>query len=51
MRYGSSFKVVLAPFAGHRISEVRIDGKSVKLKSRYEFNNIRKSHKLSIIFQ
>lgn len=51
VRYGSSFKVVLAPFAGHRISEVRIDGKSVKLKSRYEFNNIRKSHKLSIIFQ
>ncbi len=51
VKYGSSYKVSVVPLAGHRIAYVERDGKYVKLKSKYEFNNIRRSHRLRVIFQ
>jgi len=50
VKYGSAYKVRLMPKAGYRIASVRIDGKYVKLKYSYTFRNVKKNHKLSVMY-
>lgn len=46
--YGKSFTVKLLPAAGWKISRVKIDGKTVKLKNRYVFRKVRKKHTVTV---
>lgn len=48
--YGDSFTVELMPKAGFKIKKVTIDGKKKKLKNKYIFNNVRKKHKVKVVF-
>lgn len=49
--YGKSATVKITPAAGYKISKVYIDGKKKKLKNSYTFKNVKKSHKIKVVFK
>gem|GEM_PF-2686731 len=50
VKYGGKYTVKLQPKAGKRIKRVYIDGKRKKLKNSYTFRNVRKKHKVRVVF-
>lgn len=51
VRYGESFTVRVSPKPGYRIKSVFVDGKRSKLRSKYEFENVRETHTITAVFK
>ncbi|HBC77522.1 MAG TPA: hypothetical protein DCZ51_02765 [Bacteroidales bacterium] len=48
--HGTSLSYTVVPFAGYRISDVRVDNVSVGTVSSYTFNNVSSGHSISATF-
>lgn len=51
VKYGKKYVVKVTPRAGHRTVSVKIDGKYRKLKNKYTFKSVKKSHTVYAVFQ
>lgn len=49
-KYGSSVSISIKPKTGYKISKLYVDGKRVKITTKYTFKNITKSHTIKAVF-
>lgn len=49
-KYGSSVSISIKPKTGYKIGKIYVDGKRVKITTKYKFKNITKNHTIKAVF-
>lgn len=49
-KYGSSVSISIKPKTGYKIGKIYVDGKRVKITTKYTFKNITKNHTIKAVF-
>ena len=51
VKYGSKAVFVIKASKGYKTSELKVDGKKVKIVKKYTFKNVRKNHTIKVKFK
>ena len=49
-KYGTSVSISIKPKTGYKIGKIYVDGKRVKITTKYTFKNITKNHTITAVF-
>ena len=50
VNYGSNVVITMTPSKGYKLSKVYVDGKRVRVKSKYTFKNVTLNHSIKAVF-
>ena len=48
--YGSNFTVKMTPNKGYKIKSITVDGKKLKIRTKYTFKKVVKAHTIKVVF-